>query len=73
MAAPSPCLARPGSPAPLRTAQAWGRRSIWHWVFPADPSGLPSSKNARRYQPPSQALASILSLRPRASEWHLSA
>ena len=32
--------------------------SIWHSSFRAEPSGVPSSKKARRYQPPSQACCS---------------
>ena len=38
------CRARAGSAAPEMTAQAWGIASIWHSSFPAEPSGVPSSK-----------------------------
>ena len=50
--------ARAGSATPDITAHACGIASIWHSSFCADPSGVPSSKYARRYQAPSQAFAS---------------
>ena len=48
----------PGRPAPESTAQDCAIESIWQAAFRAEPSGVPSSKYARRYQSPSQALAS---------------
>ena len=43
-----------GSAAPDRTAHDWAIESIRHSALAAEPSGVPSSKNARRYQSPSQ-------------------
>ncbi len=43
-----------GSPAPDRTAHDWAIESILHSALAAEPSGVPSSKKARRYQSPSQ-------------------
>ena len=47
--------ARSGSAAPDMTAQDWAIESIRHSSLAAEPSGVPSSNHARRYQPPSQA------------------
>ena len=47
-------LARSGSAAPEMTPQDWAIESIRHSSLDADPSGVPSSKKARRYQSPSQ-------------------
>src|SRR5476649_2377381 len=46
--------------APDSTPQLCEIESIWHSSFSCDPSGVPSSKYARRYHSPSQALASTL-------------
>src|ERR1039457_521948 len=59
---------RSASPAPDNTPQPCPTESIWHSVSPADPSGPPSSKYARRYQPPSHALRSIAALTDRKSK-----
>jgi hypothetical protein len=40
--------------APDRTLHDWAIESIRHSTFVAEPSGVPSSKKARRYQSPSQ-------------------
>jgi hypothetical protein len=46
--------------APEMTAQLWLIESIWHSSLLDEPSGVPSSNQARRYQAPSQAWASML-------------
>ena len=46
-----------GLPAPEMTAHDWAIASIWHSAFSFEPSGVPSSKYARRYQSPSQLLS----------------
>src|SRR5215471_10117555 len=42
---------------PEMTAQVWAMESIRHSSFCAEPSGVPSSKYARRYQSPSHAFS----------------
>ncbi len=64
---------RPTSPAPDSTDQLCAIESIWHSAFLLDPSGVPSSKYARRYHSPSHALYSILWPRSVASFSHRSA
>ena len=51
---------RCGVPAPERIDQLCEIASIWHSSFVAEPSGVPSSKYARRYHSPSQPCSSIL-------------
>ncbi len=48
-------LARSGLATPDMTAQDWAIESIRHSSLAAEPIGVPSSNQARRYQPPSQA------------------
>ena len=47
------------SPAPEITLQLWAMASMRHSLAVAVPSGEPSSKKARRYHSPSQAVASM--------------
>ena len=54
---PSPARARDRSAAPERTLHDWAIESIRHSALLAEPSGVPSSKKARRYQSPSQPCA----------------
>src|SRR4029453_3094840 len=49
--------AREASAAPEITAHDCAIESIWHSSFDAEPSGVPSSKNARRYHSPPPAPA----------------
>ncbi len=65
--------ARRGSAAPESTAQDWAMESIRHSAFSAEPSGVPSSKYARRYQSPSQPAASSAGLSAAACARHASA
>ena len=58
---PSRCDARDRSLCRM-TAQDCGKESMRASVFACEPSGEPSSKNARRYQSPSHAKSSIASL-----------
>ena len=51
--------ARAGSPAPEITAHDCAIASIRHSAFSRDPSGVPSSKYARRYHSPSQASSTL--------------
>lgn len=51
--------ARAGSAAPDSTAQAWAMASMRHSPLSCEPSQVPSSKVARRYQAPSHATASM--------------
>ena len=62
-----------GSPAPESTDQLWAIESIWHSGFAADPSGVPSSKYARRYHSPSQPCCSMLLRIARPPDVHRSA
>ena len=54
---------RAGSAAPEITPHDCAIESMRHSVFAADPSGVPSSKYALRYQSPSQASFSIATFR----------
>ena len=54
---------RSASP-PAITDQDWASESIWHSSFVCEPSGVPSSKKARRYQAPSHASRSIALQQP---------
>ena len=51
-------LARRRSARIDNTAQDWVNESSLHSSFCTDPSGVPSSKYARRYHPPSHASSS---------------
>ena len=52
------CCERAGSPRPEITDQLCAIESMRHSTFCADPSGVPSSKYARRYHAPSHAASS---------------
>ena len=65
--------ARSAGAAPDNTAQLCAIESILHSVFAAEPSGVPSSKYPRRYQSPSQLVASTRSPRTVASLVHCTA
>jgi hypothetical protein len=52
------CRCRSGDPAPEITLQLCAIASMRHSSFAAEPSGVPSSKKARRYHSPSHACAS---------------
>jgi len=61
------CRARAGSATPLSAAHDCTIESIRQASLTCDPSGLPLSKYARRYQAPSQAFSSRLRRRRSAS------
>ncbi len=60
------------SPAPEMTAQDCAIESIRHSSLAAEPSGVPSSKKARRYQSPSQPALSTAIFRASTCARHRS-